>query len=282
MTKTLGELSDTRYSFGLYAPTGLGKTLQSFSFVGEGIGKAIAINVETGAEDAPGGLATLLHCDGIYPHLTSKWLRDTTLVMPVKEWGDMQTVYATLKRDKDQLVKDGYTTLVLDGGSALSYCIRLEFTKLSPEVNVSSKRHTIIGSLVSDVELNSTSLMELSYYDVLYDRYMQIHNLLKQLPFTFVTTFLEDEVYDPETRTIKVGRGARLIGKKLPSQIAAEFDGFFHCEIVDGKRMWLTTNDPTELGNMNNAIAKHRFGNKLAKYEEANGVALMKKINEGG
>lgn len=276
--RKLGDLNPKRNSFGLYAPSGRGKTLQSLSFAGEGIGKAIVINVETGPEEGAGGLTTLFHCDGIYPHLNAAWLRENTLVYDVRSWEEMQSVLAQIKLRAADLVADGYTLLVLDGGSALSYLIRLAFTRLAPEGGASAKRHTIIGALVTDAEGNATSNMELAYYDVIYDRYLDMHSKLKQLPFTFVATYLEDEAYDPETRKIKIGRGPRLVGKKLPSQIAAEVDGFFHLEVKDGQRMWLTDNDPTELGNPVDAIAKNRFGKRVEKWIEADGSKLLERL----
>ena len=106
-----------------------------------------------------------------------------------------------------------------------------------------------------------------------------MHSLLKHLPFTFVTTFLEADAYDEETRKNNIGVGPKLIGKKLPAQIIAEVDGFFHCEVVDGKHVWLTHNNPQEIGNSNRAQAKHRFGLKLNKYEPADGAALLAKIS---
>jgi hypothetical protein len=277
--KKLGELNNKRYSFSLYCPSGRGKTLGALSFAGRDYGKAIVLNVESGPEDGAGGLSTLLHCDGIYDHLDPDWLKETTIVRPVRTWEEAQTALAWLRQDKAELVADGYNLLVLDGGTALTYQIRTAYVNMPPENTTTSKRHNIINALVTDALGDATSMMEISYYDGIYDRYLQYHTLLKQLPFTFVCTYLEGEQYDQETRKIKTGKGPLTVGKKLPPQLIAEVDGFFHVETDEhGNRRWLTDNDPTQFGNMNDAWAKHRFGQKLSKYEEPNGVALLGKI----
>lgn len=236
--------------------------------------KVIVYNVEGGPEDGPGGLATLLHAADIFPHLKP----ENVWVIPVQSWGDMQNAYQTVKANREKLVAEGYTVQMLDGGTALSYQIRQALVSMSPEPSNNPKRHNILGSIVTTLEGYETSAMELYYYDLVYDRYIDMHAKLRQLPFTFITTFLEKEVYDEETRRNKIGVGPKLIGKQLPAQIPAEVDGFFHCELKDGKHVWLTANDPTQFNSMNPAVAKHRFGLKLDKYEVADGQALLRKI----
>lgn len=279
MIEGLGvQLSDTkpRYSFGLCGTSGRGKTLGAASFLAPDE-KLIVYNVEGGPEDGPGGLATLLHAEDIFPRIkpSNVW------VIPVQSWGDMQSAYTKVKQNRDALVADGYTTQLLDGGTALSYQIRQALVNLAPEPTNNPKRHNILGSIVTTLEGYETSAMELYYYDLVYDRYIDMHAKLRQLPFTFITTFLEKEVYDEETRRTKIGVGPKLIGKQLPAQVPAEVDGFFHCEIKDGKHVWLTSNDPTQFDSMNPAVAKHRFGLKLAKYEPADGFAILTKLGVG-
>lgn len=269
----LSKVKSHRLSFGLYGVSGRGKTLGAASFAGPE-GKLIVLNVEAGPDEGPGGLCTLLHAGDIHT-----WLNpDNILVLTVTRWQDMQNHFVWLRDNQQALMADGYTTLMLDGGTAISYLIRQAIIQRDPEYSPTPKRHTIMGQLVPTLDGKGTSQMELYQYDIVYDRYIEMHTLLKHLPFTFVSTFLETEAFDEETRKSKIGLGPKLVGKKLPAQIIAEVDGFFHCEIVDGAHKWLTANDPTQIGNSNLAQAKHRFGLKLDRYEPADGFALLKKI----
>lgn len=270
----LNKVQSNRLSFGLYGVSGRGKTLGAASFGGGEYGKIIVLNVEAGPEEGPGGLCTLLHAQGIHPRLRA----EDVLVLNVTSWEDMQNQYQWLRNNQADLVAENYKVLVLDGGTAISYLIRHAIVSRAPEYNPTPKRHNIMGQLVTTLGGEATSPMELYQYDIVYDRYIEMHSLLKHLPFTFVTTFLESDAYDEETRKNKVGVGPRLIGKKLPTQIIAEVDGFFHCELVDNVHMWLTSNDPTQIGSPNMAQAKHRFGLKLNRYEPADGAALLAKI----
>lgn len=272
---SLSKVKTNRLSFGLYGVSGKGKTLGAASFGGGEHGKIIVLNVEVGPEEGPGGLCTLLHAKDIHPRLDP----DDVKVISITSWTDLQNQFVWLRDNQKALVDEGYAVLVLDGGSAISYLIRQAIVNMAPEYSPTPKRHNIMGQLVTTLSGASTSPMELYQYDIVYDRYIEMHSLLKQLPFTFVSTFLETEAYDEETRKLKIGVGPKLIGKKLPAQIIAEVDGFFHCEVDDdGKFVWLTSNNPTQIGATNLAQAKHRFGLKLDKYEPADGVLLLQKI----
>lgn len=270
----LNKVLSNRLSFGLYGVSGRGKTLGAASFGGGEHGKIIVLNIEAGPEEGPGGLCTLLHAKGIHDRISP----EDVLVLTVTSWKDMQDQYVWLRDNQASLVAEGYKVLILDGGTAISYLIRQAIVSMTPEYSATPKRHNIMGQLVTTLSGDATSPMELYQYDIIYDRYIEMHSLLKHLPFTFVSTFLETEAYDEETRKVKMGVGPKLIGKKLPAQIIAEVDGFFHCEIVDGKHMWLTANNQSEIGASNMAQAKHRFGLKLEKYEPADGVALLAKL----
>lgn len=272
------KLSDTqarRLSFGLYAPSGRGKTLGAASFGGGEFGKIIVILAEVGPEEGAGGLTTLLYAKGIHDRIAS----EDVLVLNVTNWEEMREQFAWLRVNAPDLSAEGYSTLVLDGGTALSYIIRQEIVNRDPEYSPTPKRHNIMGQLVPSLLGSASSPMELYQYDLVYDRYIDMHSKLKQLPFTFITTFLEKEAFDEETKKNKIGLGPKLIGKQLPAQIPAEVDGFFHCEINDeGQHVWLTKNDPSKFGAPSPAVAKHRFGNIVNQYEPADGAKLLQKL----
>lgn len=266
-----------RYSFGLYGRFGAGKTLGAASFLAPG-SKAIVFNVEFGPEDAAGGLTTLKHAEGI---LDIK--QDDILLLDVKDWADMQNQFAWLCQNRMALVEQGYTLVILDSGTALSRILQNAFTDMAPEHGPNVKRHSLMGELVPTILGESTSLMELGLYPMVTHRYIEMHSQMKQLPFTFVTTFAEKDAYDEETRKIKIGIGPKLVGKELPSMIPGEVDGMFHCEqranaAGELEYVWLTDNDPTVFGNDNMYVAKRRFGLKLDKYIPANGLELMRRI----
>jgi hypothetical protein len=271
---SLSKVQSNRLSFGLYGPSGRGKTLGAASFGGGEFGKIIVLNVEVGPEEGPGGLCSLLHAQGIHDRLVP----EDVLVLNITSWKDMQDQYAWLRANQGDLVTEGYKILILDGGTAMSYLIRQAIVSMIPVYDPSPKRHNIMGQLVTTLSGEATSAMELYQYNIIYDRYIEMHSLLKHLPFTFISTFLEAEAYDEEKRKVVIGVGPKLIGRQLPAQIIAEVDGFFHCETTNDTYQWLTTNNPQEIGNPNPAVAKRRFGLKLSQYEPADGAQLLQKI----
>lgn len=280
---TLDTTRNDRLSFGLYGITGSGKTLGGSSFGGGEYGKIIDINVEAGPPEGGGGATVLKYASGIFNRIQPA----DVLKLDVRSWADMQNQYAWLRDNADALYKQGYRVLMLDSGTAMCYCIHLALTSIDPtkiKGNIDSQgredsakknhKRELVPNLLGD----ATRAFEYDDYEMVYDRYIHLHTLLKALPFTFVTTFLEKEMYDEQTRKYKVGIGPKLVGRQLPSQMPSEFDAFIHCEQRDGKYVWLMKNDPTELGNESPYYAKHRFGNLVDRVEEADGVNLLKKL----
>ena len=276
------KLSDAkpRYSFGLYGRFGAGKTLGAASFLAPEE-KAIWFNIEFGPEEGPGGLATLLHAKEIFPRINP----ENILVLTVASWTDMQSQYAWLAQNRFDLVEQGYTLVVLDSGTALSRLIQNTITDMAPEHGPNVKRHSLMGELVPTITGQYTSIMELGLYPMVTHRYIEVHSKLKQMPFTFVSTFAEKDAYDEQTRKVIIGTGPKLIGKELPSMMAGEVDGMFHCEQRprpdsqgELEHVWLTDNDPQIFGNEVPYVAKRRFGLKVERYEKADGLALLRKI----
>jgi hypothetical protein len=285
---TLSERQDDRLSFGLFGVSGSGKTLGAASFGGGDFGKVIIINVEMGPEEGGGGATVLRYASAIHKRLT----QDQILLLDVATWTDMQGQFKWLRTNAAKLVADGFRVLVLDSGTEMSRLIKRALTDINPgnlrgqgakgtqEEDSAKKNHK--RELVTSLDGNVTRAVEWDDYDMIEDRYVEMHSKLKQLPFLFVTTFLEKDVFDEGNKKKWAGIGPMMIGKALPAQMPAQFDAFFHCEQRQlGEHVWLTSNDPTSLDAKSAHIAKHRFGKvdaPLKRIVEADGVALLRNI----
>jgi len=274
----------SRFTLGLYARNGVGKTAGAASFCGGEAGKGLVLNIEAGVVNDAGGATTIQHLAGIYDHVT----QDDFSMLDVRDWQDAENQIRWLQREAPNLVEDGFTTLIMDSGTDSVQLLKRALTRINPanlkgnvdkhgQEDSAKKNHK--RALVPWIDGKPGRGMEFDDWEYIADSFFFVIATLKGLPFRLIVTFTEGEGYDENTG-MKMGYGPSTEGQKIGKSIMGKFNAFFHCRVAEtGQHMWLTQNTVGATDSLGDPYwAKHRYGLKLDRLEPANGLALMKKI----